>query len=173
MQGTTILFTGLSGAGKTTIAKLVEKFFKFTGATITMLDGDELRKNFSANVGFTKQDRDAHLKRLGWVAAEINKHGGVVICAVIAPYDEVRKVVRSMVEQHGTFVLVHVSTPLEECEKRDVKGLYARARRGEIENFTGISDPYEIPEDAELTIDTTLETPKESAMRVLEYLERS
>lgn len=171
MPGVTIFFTGLSGAGKTTIAKILEKGFKVAEVPVTMLDGDELRKNFSANVGFTKTDRDAHLRRLGWMAAEINKHGGDVICAVIAPYDEVRKDIRNMVEQRGgVFVLIHVSTSLEECERRDVKGLYAKARRGEIENFTGISDPYEIPEDAELTIDTASETPEQSAERVLEYL---
>jgi len=135
-----------------------------------LLDGDVVRKMQSAGLGFSKDDRNTHIRRVGALAAEHTAKGDFVICAVIAPYDDVRKEVRQMVEQVGRFVLVLVDTPLNVCEKRDPKGLYAKARAGVIEHFTGVSDPYEVPTDAELAIDTTKTTPDEAAIKVLEYL---
>jgi sulfate adenylyltransferase len=155
--GRTILLTGLSGSGKSTIARaLVERLA--TERTITLLDGDVVRTHLSRGLGFSREDRDLNIRRIGWVAGEVTKHGGLAVCAPIAPYDETRQWVRRTVEAAGgpgSFVLIWVSTPLEECERRDVKGLYAKARAGEITGFTGIDDPYEAPLDADLTIDTT------------------
>jgi sulfate adenylyltransferase len=155
--GRTVLLTGLSGSGKSTIARaLVERLA--TERTITLLDGDVVRTHLSRGLGFSRGDRDLNIRRIGWVAGEVTKHGGLAVCAPIAPYDETRQWVRRTVEAAGgpgSFVLIWVSTPLEECERRDVKGLYAKARAGEITGFTGIDDPYEAPLDADLTIDTT------------------
>lgn len=156
--GTVLFFTGLSGAGKSTIAARVVELLLEAGRGVTLLDGDEVRHHLSAGLGFSQADRDTNVRRIGWVAAQIAKHGGIAVCAPIAPYAAVRTDVRREVEAQagrGGFVLVHVATPLAECEARDRKGLYARARAGEIPAFTGISDPYEPPTDAELTIDTS------------------
>lgn len=173
-QGFTVFFTGLSGSGKSTIANaLMVKMMEQGGRSVTLLDGDVVRKNLSSELGFSKAHRDINVKRIGYVASEISKHGGIAICAPIAPYDNVRREVRDTVRSNGgSFVLVHVATPLEVCEARDRKGLYAAARAGKIKEFTGISDPYEEPTDAEITLDTTKYTPEELASQILLHLER-
>jgi len=176
-QGFTVFFTGLSGSGKSTIANvLLVKLLEMGGRAVTLLDGDLVRKNLSKGLGFSKEDRDTNIRRIGYVASEITKHGGIAVCAPIAPYDEVRKDVRRMVMPSGGFMLVHVATPLEICEQRDRKGLYAMARakiaRGEVAGFTGIDDPYEAPSDAELAIDTGAMTAEEAADAVLGWLGR-
>jgi sulfate adenylyltransferase len=171
-QGFTVFFTGLSGSGKSTIANaLFVKFLELGGRPVTLLDGDIVRKHLSSELGFSKAHRDLNILRIGFVASEITKNGGIALCAPIAPYDAVRKEVRSMVQPSGGFVLVHLSTPLEVCEERDRKGMYAKARAGILKEFTGISDPYESPEDAEVTIDTTELTPEQAADAVFDYLE--
>ena len=172
-QGFTVFFTGLSGSGKSTIANaLLVKFLEFGGRPVTLLDGDLVRKHLSSELGFSKEHRDINIRRIGYVASEITKNGGIAVCAPIAPYDAVRKAVRRMIEPLGGFALVHVDTPLDVCEQRDRKGLYAKARAGIIKEFTGISDPYEAPADADLTIDTTALTPDEAAQRIILHLER-
>ena len=172
-QGFTVFLTGLSGAGKSTIANvLLVKFLERGGRQVTLLDGDVVRKHLSSELGFSKEHRDINIRRIGFVASEVARNGGIAICAPIAPYDSVRKEVRAMVEKGGAFVLVHVATPLEVCEQRDRKGLYAKARAGKLPNFTGVSDPYEAPNDAEVVIDTTRFTPDGSAEEILIYLER-
>ena len=172
-QGVTVFFTGLSGSGKSTIANvLLTKFLETGGRPVTLLDGDLVRKHLSSELGFSKEHRDINIRRIGYVASEITKNGGIAICAPIAPYDAVRKQVRSMVEPLGGFILVHVSTPLEICEQRDRKGLYAKARAGIVKEFTGISDPYEEPKDAEVVINTADLTPEESAQEIILHLER-
>ncbi len=171
-QGFTVLFTGLSGSGKSTIANaLMAKFLEMGGRPVTLLDGDLVRKHLSSELGFSKEHRDINIRRIGYVASEITKNGGIAICAPIAPYDSVRKEVRGMIEPLGGFILVHVATPVEVCEQRDRKGLYAKARAGIIPEFTGVSDPYETPEDADVTIDTEATTPEEAAQQVLLHLE--
>ena len=170
-QGFTVFFTGLSGSGKSTIANaLLVKLLEQGGRPVTLLDGDLVRKHLSSELGFTKEHRDINVRRIGYVASEITKNGGVAICAPIAPYDAVRKDVRRMIEAEGGFVLVYVATPLDECERRDRKGLYAKARAGILQQFTGVSDPYEVPEDASLAIETESCTPEEAADRVVAYL---
>ncbi|MXG89912.1 adenylyl-sulfate kinase [Nocardioides flavescens] len=156
-QGLVIFFTGLSGSGKSTLARaLVDLLLEQGERTVTSLDGDVVRRNLSAGLTFSREDRETNIRRIGWVAAEIARHGGVAVVSPIAPYDETRRQVREMVEDAGgAFFLVHVATPPEECERRDRKGLYAKARRGEIPEFTGISSPYEEPEDADVRVDTT------------------
>ncbi|WP_028644645.1 adenylyl-sulfate kinase [Nocardioides sp. URHA0020] len=156
-QGLVIFFTGLSGSGKSTLARaLMDRVLEHGGRTVTSLDGDVVRRQLSAGLTFSKQDRETNIRRIGWVAAEISRHGGLAVCSPIAPFDETRQQVRAMVEDAGgAFFLVHVATPLEECERRDRKGLYAKARRGEIPEFTGISSPYEKPDDADVVVDTT------------------
>lgn len=173
-QGFTVFFTGLSGAGKSTIANaLMVKMMEQGGRSVTLLDGDIVRKNLSSELGFSKEHRDLNVQRIGYVAAEISKHGGIAICAPIAPYDAVRKQVREMVRGGGgNFLLIHVATPLEVCEERDRKGLYAAARAGKIKEFTGVSDPYEEPTDADMTLDTTKFTPEELASQILLHLEK-
>ena len=172
-QGFTLFFTGLSGSGKSTIANaLLVKLLEVGGRSVTLLDGDLVRKNLSSELGFSKEHRDLNIRRIGYVASEITKNGGVAVCAPIAPYDAVRKDVRSDVSPVGGFMLVHVDTPLEVCEQRDRKGLYAKARAGIIKEFTGISDPYEEPVDADITIDTTSLTPEEAAQHIILHLER-
>jgi len=154
-RGFVVFLTGLSGSGKSTIAHALEsRIVALTGRPVTVLDGDVVRCHLSSELGFSRRDRDLNIQRIGWVAAEIARHGGMVVCSAIAPYDAARKVVRHMVQPPARFLLVHVSTSLEVCEGRDVKGLYARARAGELPAFTGISDPYERPSDADVTIDT-------------------
>lgn len=172
-QGFTVFFTGLSGSGKSTIANILRvKFLEMGGRPVTLLDGDIVRKNLSSELGFSKEHRDLNIRRIGFVASEITKNGGIAICAPIAPYESVRKEVQAMIEPHGGFVLVHLSTPLEVCEGRDRKGLYAKARAGLVQQFTGISDPYEVPNDAEVVIDTNLMSPEEAAQEVFLHLER-
>ncbi len=145
-QGVTIFFTGLSGSGKSTIANvLMTKFLEVGGRPVTLLDGDLVRKNLSSELGFSKEHRDINIRRIGYVASEITKNGGIAICAPIAPYDATRKHVRQMIEPYGGFILVHIATTVEVCEQRDRKGLYAKARAGILKEFTGISDPYEVP----------------------------
>ena len=172
-QGLTIFFTGLSGAGKSTIANvLLSEFIQRRFRRATLLDGDLVRQQ-SPDMGFSKEDRDRNIRRIGLMASEITKAGGIAVCAAIAPYDETRKEVRTTIEQSGGgFLLVHISTPLAVCEQRDPKRLYAKARAGTIAHFTGISDPYEAPSDAELTIDTSNVTPAHAAQRITDYLER-
>jgi len=172
-QGVTIFFTGLSGSGKSTVANvLLTKFLEMGGRPVTILDGDLVRKHLSSELGFSKEHRDINIRRIGYVASEITKNGGIAICAPIAPYDSVRKQVRSMIEPHGGFILVHMATPLEICEQRDRKGLYAKARAGIVKEFTGISDPYEAPKDAEVVIDTGELSAEESAQEIILHLER-
>ncbi|MDE3078837.1 MAG: bifunctional sulfate adenylyltransferase/adenylylsulfate kinase [Paracoccaceae bacterium] len=154
-QGFTVFFTGLSGSGKSTIANaLMVKLMEMGGRPVTLLDGDVVRKHLSSELGFSKEHRDLNIKRIGYVASEITKNGGIAICAPIAPYTATRRAVREMIEAYGAFVEVHVATSLEECERRDRKGLYKLAREGKIKEFTGISDPYEAPADPELRVDT-------------------
>ena len=168
-QGICIWFTGLSGSGKSTIAEILDTMMRENGRRTTLLDGDVVRTHLSKGLGFSKEDRDTNIRRIGWVAAEIVRHQGTSICAAISPYRSVRNEARSMC---GTdrFVEVFVDTPLEVCEQRDVKGLYAKARRGEIKGFTGIDDPYEIPERAEITLDTVNISPLKNARIIIDYL---
>ncbi|MCG6956310.1 MAG: bifunctional sulfate adenylyltransferase/adenylylsulfate kinase [Gemmatimonadetes bacterium] len=171
-QGVTVFLTGLSGAGKSTIANaLMVKFLEMGGRPVTLLDGDLVRKHLSSELGFSKEHRDINIRRIGFVASEITKNGGIAICAPIAPYDSVRREVRAMIEPGGGFILVHVATPLDVCEERDRKGLYAKARAGIIKEFTGISDPYEEPTDADIVMDTTDLTPEEEAHKIVLHLE--
>ncbi|MDQ2070137.1 bifunctional sulfate adenylyltransferase/adenylylsulfate kinase [Natronospira bacteriovora] len=171
-QGLTVFFTGLSGSGKSTIANaLMVKLMEQGGRRVTLLDGDLVRKHLSSELGFSKEHRDINIRRIGYVASEITKNGGIAICAPIAPYTQTRRQVREMIEPLGGFVEVHVATALEVCEERDRKGLYAKARKGIIKEFTGISDPYEEPENPELRIDTADCSPDEAANRVLLKLE--
>jgi sulfate adenylyltransferase len=154
-QGFTVFFTGLSGSGKSTVSNaLMVKLMEMGGRPVTLLDGDVVRKHLSSELGFSKEHRDINIRRIGYVASEITKNGGIAICAPIAPYGETRAAVREMIEEHGAFVEIHVATALEECERRDRKGLYRLAREGKIKEFTGISDPYEAPEEPELRLDT-------------------
>ena len=169
-RGFTVLFTGYSGAGKSTIAEILVARLADLGRTVTLLDGDQVRRHLSSELGFSREHRDLNIRRIGFVAAEITRHGGAAVCSPIAPYDSVRKEVRAMIEPLGGFVLVHVATPLEVCEKRDVKGLYRKARAGQIPAFTGVSDPYEPPTDAELVIDTTGIPAIDAARRIEELL---
>ena len=172
-QGVTIFFTGLSGSGKSTIANvLMTKFLEMGGRPTTMLDGDLVRKNLSSELGFSKEHRDINIRRIGYVASEITKNGGIAICAPIAPYDATRKYVRQLIEPYGGFILVHIATTVEVCEQRDRKGLYAKARAGILKEFTGISDPYEVPADAEVTINTGELSAEEAAQEVILHLER-
>ena len=170
-QGLTVFFTGLSGAGKSTLANaIMYKLMETEDRPITLLDGDIVRQHLSSELGFSKEDRDIHVKRIGYVASEITKHGGVAICAPIAPYSNTRKVVRNMIDEVGSFVEIHVATPLNVCEERDVKGLYKQARAGKILDFTGVSDPYEEPENPEITVDTSDITVEESSALILDKL---
>ena len=172
-QGFTVFFTGLSGSGKSTIANvLLVKLLEIGGRQVTLLDGDVVRTNLSSELGFSKEHRDLNIRRIGFVAAEITKNGGAALCAPIAPYDATRKDVRALVAAGGGFVLVHVATSLEVCETRDRKGLYAKARAGLLKEFTGISDPYEEPADADMVIDAGVSTPEEAAQQVILHLER-
>jgi sulfate adenylyltransferase len=171
-QGFTIFFTGLSGAGKSTIANvLVIKLLEIGGRPVTLFDGDLVRKHLSSELGFSREHRDLNIRRIGYVASEITKNRGIAICAPIAPYDATRKEVRAMIAPLGGFIMVHLSTPVDVCEERDRKGLYAKARAGIIKEFTGISDPYEEPTDADITIDTTGLAPDEAAQEIILHLE--
>ncbi len=171
-QGFTVFFTGFSGSGKSTIANaLMVKLMEMGGRPVTLLDGDVVRKHLSSELGFSKEHRDINIQRIGYVASEITKNGGIAICAPIAPYERTRATVRQMVETYGAFVEVHVATSIEECEKRDRKGLYKLAREGKIKEFTGISDPYEVPQTPELRLETEGSEIDYSAQQVLLKLE--
>ncbi|MFQ5524330.1 MAG: bifunctional sulfate adenylyltransferase/adenylylsulfate kinase [Acidimicrobiia bacterium] len=172
-QGFTVFFTGLSGSGKSTLANaLLVKLLEIGGRPVTLLDGDIVRRHLSSELGFSKEHRDLNIRRIGFVASEITKHRGIAICAPIAPYDSVRKENKALIGQYGGYILVYLNTPLEVCEQRDRKGLYAKARAGIIKEFTGISDPYEEPDDADLVIDTTDMSPEEAANEIILELER-
>lgn len=172
-RGLVLFFTGLSGSGKSTVAKaLAEALIEDGRRTLSMLDGDEVRRLLSAGLGFSVADREANIRRIGFVAAEVARHGGTAICAPIAPFAAGRAEVRSMVEQAGgDLLLVHVATPLAECERRDRKGMYAKARRGEIADFTGISSPYEPPSDADIVLDTSDISVQECVNRLWRMLQ--
>ncbi|MDM8517746.1 bifunctional sulfate adenylyltransferase/adenylylsulfate kinase [Desulfobacterales bacterium HSG16] len=170
-QGLTVFFTGLSGAGKSTLAQvLYSKFLEIGDRPVTLLDGDIVRHNLSNELSFSKEHRDINVRRIGFVASEITKNRGIAICAPIAPYESTREEIRSTIEAYGGFVEVHVSTSIEICEKRDRKGMYAKARAGLIKGYTGVDDPYEIPEDPELRIDTHGTTPSECVQEILLFL---
>lgn len=172
-QGFTLFFTGFSGSGKSTLAKIIyAKLVEAGGRPVSLLDGDIVRQHLSSELGFSKEHRDLNIRRIGFVASEITKNGGVAICAPIAPYHSTRRAVREMIEAHGAFIEIHVATPLEVCEARDRKGLYAKARQGLIPEFTGISDPYEVPEAPELRIDTAGMSPREAVQEIYLYLLR-
>ncbi|HKT43356.1 MAG TPA: adenylyl-sulfate kinase [Gaiellaceae bacterium] len=171
MTGFTVWFTGLSGSGKSTISELVAPELEARGHLVERLDGDVVRTHLSYGLGFSKEDRDANIERIGWVASRLTRAGAAVVVSAISPYEEARRKARALVEEFGPFVEVHVATPVEECERRDVKGLYAKARAGEIPEFTGVSDPYEEPASPELRLDTTQLEPEESAKIVLAKLE--
>jgi adenylyl-sulfate kinase len=160
--GVTVFLTGYSGAGKSTIADALIARLESEGRPVTVLDGDVVRTHLSSELSFSREHRDLNIRRIGWVAGEVVKHGGTVVVAAIAPYEAARDEARALVEKHGRFVLVHLSTPLEICEQRDVKGLYAKARAGEIPEFTGVSDPYEPPARAEVVVDTSVTPLQES-----------
>ena len=171
-DGKVVFFTGLSGSGKSTIARAVTDRIA-ASRTVTLLDGDVVRTHLSKGLGFSREDRDINIRRIGWVAAEVAKHGGVAVCAPIAPYDDTRRWVRETVERAagpGSMLLVWVATPLEVCEQRDTKGLYAKARAGQLSGFTGIDDPYEPPADAELVIDTSTMAVDEAVELVMELV---
>ena len=174
-QGLVLFFTGLSGSGKSTLARaLMDLLLEQGGRSVTSLDGDVVRRHLSAGLTFSKADRETNIRRIGWVAAEIARHGGVAVCSPIAPFAETREQVREMVEDAGgAFFLVHVATPLEECERRDRKGLYAKARAGEIPEFTGISSPYEEPDDPAVRVDTTGRTIEDALDDVLVALDEA
>ena len=172
-QGFTVFFTGLSGSGKSTVANaLMVKLLEDGSRPVTLLDGDIVRKNLSSELNFSKEHRDLNIQRIGFVASEITKNRGIAICAPIAPYAQTRRLVREMISQHGGFVEVFVATPLEVCEARDRKGLYAKARAGILKGFTGIDDPYEEPVNAEIVLDTQELSPDLAAHRVLITLEK-
>ena len=169
--GFTLWFTGLSGSGKTTIAHLVGPELDRRGCIVEYLDGDTVRTHLSKGLGFSKEDRDTNIERIGWVAARLTRQGGAVIAAAISPYEDTRRNAREMVEEWGTFVEVHIATSVEECARRDVKGLYEKAFAGEIKGFTGVDDPYEEPANPELRIDTEEHEPEDSARMILSKLE--
>jgi adenylyl-sulfate kinase len=168
LPGCCLWFTGLSGAGKSTIANIVVDELRQRGRLVELLDGDEVREHLSKGLGFSKEDRDTNIRRIGWVAAVLARNGVVSVTAAISPYRSVRDEMRGWI---SNFVEIHVATSLEDCEARDVKGLYAKARSGEIPEFTGVSDPYEPPVSPELTLETAGRTPEESAGEVLAWLE--
>jgi len=165
-EGLCVWFTGLSGSGKSTTAEALAAAFQTQGRYVTLLDGDVVRTHLSKGLGFSREDRDTNIRRIGFVAAEIVRHAGVVICAAISPYRATRDEVRHMVGANR-FVEVFVDTPLSVCESRDPKGLYAKARRGELRDFTGVDDPYERPDAPEITLDTVAQTPEENVRAIL------
>src|SRR5947208_15767317 len=170
-KGFTLWFTGLSGAGKSTIAELVGAELEKNEHKVEYLDGDTVRTNLSKGLGFSKEDRDTNIERIGWVASRLTRQGAAVIAAAISPYEETRQKARAMVEEWGTFVEVHVAASVDECARRDVKGLYQKAFAGEIKGFTGVDDPYEAPVAPEVVVDTEALQPEESAQLVLAKLE--
>ena len=168
--GFTVWFTGLSGAGKTTIAHMLGQELEERGCIVEYLDGDTVRTHLSKGLGFSKEDRDTNIERIGWVAARLTRHGAAVLAAAISPYEETRRKARAMVEEFGPFVEVHVQASVEACAERDTKGLYEKALAGEIQGFTGVDDPYEAPKNPELVVETEREEPQESAQKVLDKL---
>jgi len=172
-QGFTIFFTGLSGSGKSTLAKaLLDKLLELGGRPVTLLDGDIVRKNLSSELGFSREHRNLNILRIGFVANEITKNRGVAICAPIAPYEDIRQQVRQLISSRGGFILIYLSTPITICEQRDRKGLYAKARAGLVKEFTGVSDPYEEPADAEVVLNTTELGVEEGCQTILSYLHK-
>jgi sulfate adenylyltransferase len=172
-QGFTVFFTGLSGSGKSTLGNvLLTKLLETGGRSATLLDGDLVRRHLSSELGFSKEHRDLNIHRIGYVASEITKAGGIAICAPIAPYDNIRQENKVLISRYGGYILVYLATPIEVCEQRDRKGMYAKARAGIIKEFTGVSDPYEKPTDADVVIDTTDVTPEEAAQQIVLYLEK-
>jgi adenylylsulfate kinase len=171
MDGMTLWFTGLSGAGKSTIAELVGPDLELRGHRVEYLDGDIVRTHLSKGLGFSKADRDTNVERIAWVASRLTHHGATVLVSAISPYVETRERARRMIEAEGAFVEIHVATSVDECARRDVKGLYAKAFAGELTEFTGVSDPYEAPPAPEIVVRTEGATPAESARLVLEQLE--
>lgn len=169
-KGFCLWFTGLSGAGKTTITAILVDELRRRGSKLEVLDGDIVRENLSKGLGFSKEDRDTNIRRIAFVADLLSRNGVPVITAAISPYREIRDEARQMMDSR--FIEAYVKASVEACEERDVKGLYAKARAGEIKEFTGVSDPYEPPENAELTLETEHQTPEESAQRILDYLEQ-
>ena len=170
-NGFTLWFTGLSGAGKSTIAEIVGARLDDAGRKVEYLDGDVVRTHLSKGLGFSKEDRDTHIERVGWVASRLTRHGAAVLVSAISPYEDTRRKAREMVEEFGSFVEVYVEASVEQCAKRDVKGLYEKAFAGEIKEFTGVSDPYEAPSSPELVVNTEVDSPEQSAQRVLNKLE--
>jgi adenylylsulfate kinase len=169
-NGFVLWFTGLSGAGKTTISNIVEPELERRGLVVDHLDGDIVRTHLSKGLGFSKEDRDVNIARIAWVASRVARAGAAVIVSAISPYEEARRYARELVEQNARFVEVHVATPIEECARRDPKGLYAKAFSGELRDFTGVSAPYEAPEHPEIRLETTNASPAECAELVLEHL---
>jgi adenylylsulfate kinase len=170
-NGFTLWFTGLSGAGKTTIADIVGPRLEEAGRKVEYLDGDVVRTHLSKGLGFSKEDRDTNIERIGWVASRLTRHGAAVLVSAISPYEATRRKARELVQEFGAFVEVHVEASVEECARRDVKGLYEKAFAGEIKEFTGVSDPYEPPSSPELVVATEGESPEASAERVIAKLE--
>ena len=171
-HGVCVWFTGLSGAGKSTVSQALVEMLTAQGRVTTLLDGDAVRTHLSKGLGFSREDRDTNILRIGFVAGEVVRHNGIVICAAISPFRETRDAVRKMIEAiaPGSFIEVFVDTPIEECERRDVKGLYARARRGEIKGFTGVDDPYEPPLKPEVALNTLTHSAQECARQILAVL---
>jgi adenylyl-sulfate kinase len=170
VSGLVLWFTGLSGAGKSTIASIVGRELEADGMLVEYLDGDAVREHLSKGLGFSKEDRDIHIERIGWLSSRLARHGATVIVSVISPFAEMRAKARAMVEEFAPFVEIHVSTSVEECERRDVKGLYAKARQGDLPTLTGVSHPYEEPASPELRVETEGRSPEECARDVLDYL---
>jgi sulfate adenylyltransferase len=170
-QGFTVFFTGLSGAGKSTLAKVLrDRLLERNDREVVLFDGDVIRRQLSSELGFSKADRALNVQRIGFVASEVTRAGGAAVCAAIAPYDDPRREVRAAIERHGGYLLVHVATPLAVCEQRDPKGLYAKARAGLVTNFTGVSDPYEVPTDADLVVNTAEVSVDATVERLLAML---
>jgi adenylylsulfate kinase len=171
LNGFTLWFTGLSGAGKSTIANIVGPELEERGRTVEYLDGDVVRTHLSKGLGFSKEDRDTNIERIGWVASRLTRNGAAVLVSAISPYQETRRKARAMVEEFGPFIEVYVEASVEECARRDVKGLYEKAFAGEIKEFTGVSDPYEEPSNPELVLHTEQDSPEQDAQLVLGKLE--
>ena len=171
MSGFTLWFTGLSGAGKSTIANIVGPELEERGRTVEYLDGDVVRTHLSKGLGFSKEDRDTNIERIGWVASRLTRNGAAVLVSAISPYEETRRKARAMIEEFGPFIEVYVEASVEECARRDVKGLYEKAFAGEIKEFTGVSDPYEPPSNPELVLHTEQDSPEQDAQLVLGKLE--
>jgi adenylyl-sulfate kinase len=170
-NGLVLWFTGLSGAGKSTIAELVGAELEADGHAVEYLDGDVVRTHLSKGLGFSKEDRDTNIERIGWVASRLARHGATVLVSAISPYAETRAKARALVEEFAPFVEIHVATSVDECARRDVKGLYEKAFSGELPEFTGVSDPYEEPESPEVRVETEGREPSDSAREVLDYLQ--